>query len=139
MAFSADGKDIVWAVIDSGIDRNHDHFKPFSNLTLALPLEHKDFTSSGNSPLTDEFGHGTHVAGIIAGMMDETSAPQAIIRTRDEESGNIASVIRPLGRPIRGMAPQCKLISMKVLDDDVPWIATVSCSPALVFTSAVTW
>jgi hypothetical protein len=29
--------------------------------------------------------------------------------------------------------------AVKVLDDDVPWIATVSCSPAFVFTSAVTW
>jgi serine protease AprX len=118
MAFSAEGKDIVWAVIDSGIDRTHDHFERFSNLTLSLPLEHKDFTRGGASPLTDGFGHGTHVAGIIAGMMDEESAPQAIIRTRDDESGAIASLIRPVGRAIRGMAPRCTLISMKVLEDD---------------------
>lgn len=118
MAFSAEGKDIVWAVIDSGIDRSHDHFKRFSNLNLSLPLDHRDFTSAGNSALTDGFGHGTHVAGIIAGMMDEEKAPQAIIRTRDDDSGAIASLIRPLGRSIRGMAPQCKLISLKVLEDD---------------------
>ena len=113
MAFSAEGKDIVWAVIDSGIERTHEHFELFSNLNLAPPLEHKDFTSRGGSPLTDEFGHGTHVAGIIAGMMDVEKAPQAIIRTRDD-----ASVIRPVGRSIRGMAPQCTLISMKVLEDN---------------------
>jgi subtilisin family serine protease len=118
MAFSADGKDIVWAVIDSGIDRTHDHFQRFSNLNLSLPLDHKDFTSAGNSALTDGFGHGTHVAGIIAGMMDEAQSPQAIIRTRDDDSGAISSAIRPLGRSIRGMAPQCQLISMKVLEDD---------------------
>jgi serine protease AprX len=118
MAFSAEGRDVVWAVIDSGIDRLHDHFQRFSNLNLSLPLDHKDFTSAGNSALTDGFGHGTHVAGIIAGMMDEDKAPQAVIRTRVDDNGATASVIRPLGRSIRGMAPQCKLISMKVLEDD---------------------
>lgn len=118
LAFSAEGKDIVWAVIDSGIDATHDHFKPYLNLNLSLPLSHQDFTSGGNSPLTDGFGHGTHVAGIIAGAMEEEKSPQAIIRTRDDATDEIASIIRPLGRSIRGMAPQCKLISMKVLEED---------------------
>ena len=118
MAFSADGKDIVWAVIDSGIDRTHPHFEQFSNLKLSLPLDHKDFTSDGNSPLTDEFGHGTHVAGIVAGMMGAEEKPQAIICTRNEDSGDIASVIQTLTGAIRGMAPQCKLLSLKVLGDD---------------------
>jgi subtilisin family serine protease len=117
LAFSAEGKDIVWAVIDSGIDKKHEHFKPYSNLDLPLPLAHRDFTC-GNSPLTDGFGHGTHVAGIVAGMMGEDKDPQAIIRTRDEDSGAVESVIRPIGRAIRGVAPQCKLVSMKVLGDN---------------------
>ncbi|HVV46662.1 MAG TPA: S8 family peptidase [Bryobacteraceae bacterium] len=117
-AFSADGKDIVWAIIDSGIDQTHEHFAPFCNLALVPPLAHKDFTPGGDSPLTDAFGHGSHVAGIVAGMMDEAKSPQAIIRTRDHESGEITSAVRPLGRTVRGMAPRCKLISLKVLDDD---------------------
>lgn len=115
LAFSADGRDIVWAVADSGIDEKHPHFQPYSNLDIAAPIQHKDFTG-GNSPLTDEFGHGTHVAGIIGGEMDESKNPHAIIRKRDTGCEAVASVIRPLGRAIRGMAPQCKLVSMKVLD-----------------------
>jgi len=65
-AYAADGKDIVWAVIDSGIDQRHQHFHEYGNLVLPPPLDHRDFTPAGNSPLTDEFGHGTHVAGIVA-------------------------------------------------------------------------
>ncbi len=64
--FAAWGEGIVWAVLDSGIDGKHPHFKKYKNLDLQSPLEHRDFTG-GNSPLTDEFGHGTHVAGILAG------------------------------------------------------------------------
>jgi len=118
MAFSADGKDIVWALIDSGIDQTHPHFAQFGNLQLTPPLAHRDFTDAGNSPLTDELGHGTHVAGILAGAMEAEQNPLAVIRTRDVESGSIASVVRPLGAAIRGMAPRCKLISMKVLGAD---------------------
>ena len=115
-AFSADGKDIVWAVIDSGIDRRHQHFTQYCNLTLPLPLEHQDFTPGASSPLTDEFGHGTHVAGIIAGRMDESKGPQAVLKVGDDEE--CATVTQPLGRAIRGVAPQCRLLSLKVLNAD---------------------
>ncbi len=115
-AFAAEGKDIVWAVVDSGIDRTHEHFRQYSNLALAPPLEHRDFTPGGNSPLDDEFGHGTHVAGIIAGMMDESRAPQAAVQIRDDGNGVVSSVVRPLDRTIRGVAPQCGLLSLKVLN-----------------------
>lgn len=114
-AFTAEGKDIVWAVIDSGIDENHPHFQDCSNLRLPAPIQHHDFTLGGQSPLTDEFGHGTHVAGIIAGRMAKDKNPKAVIRTRDEQSGSISSTVRPLGA-VTGMAPRCKLLSLKVLD-----------------------
>jgi serine protease AprX len=117
-AYAAEGKGIVWAVVDSGIDQGHEHFRHHSNLALPVPLEHRDFTQAGDSPLTDEFGHGTHVAGIIAGVMDEASVPRALIGARDQGSAACASAVQPLGASIRGLAPQCKLLSLKVLDAD---------------------
>jgi serine protease AprX len=96
-AFSAEGRHIVWAVVDSGIDGAHTHFQRYENLALCAPLEHRDFTAAGNSPLTDEFGHGTHVAGIIGGSMDRCAGPLALIRTRNEESG--ATENNPAARP----------------------------------------
>jgi serine protease AprX len=114
-AFAADGKDIIWAVIDSGIDKSHPHFLNLKNLELPQPLQHCDFTDS-NSELIDDFGHGTHVAGIIAGVMHEQEKPSAVIRSRDEATGVISSTVLPLEREVSGMAPRCKLISLKVLD-----------------------
>lgn len=114
-AFAADGKDVVWAVIDSGIDKTHPHFEKLKNLSLAKQIDHQDWTG-GNSPLTDECGHGTHVAGIIAGALGTEKDPQAVIRTRDDESGIVSSKVLSLEKQVRGMAPHCKLVSLKVLD-----------------------
>ena len=78
VAFSALGAGIVWAVVDSGVDGTHPHFETHGTLDLKAPLYHRDFTleeqvgtpSPDPTALTDPFGHGTHVAGIIAGEHD---------------------------------------------------------------------
>lgn len=117
LSFSANGEDIVWAVMDSGIEGEHPHFGLHENLTLGPPLEHKDFTIRGDgAPLKDEFGHGTHVAGIIAGEMvaSETAPINTVARHRDE-NGEVTYSIQKIDK-ISGMAPRAKLLSLKVLD-----------------------
>lgn len=124
VSFTAVGEEIIWGVLDSGIDKDHPHFKKHKNLDLPSPLKHADFTGSGTAEdnqdraLTDLFGHGTHVAGIIAGeMCEKDGAPiNAVARHRDED-GNVEYQVFPVKR-IAGMAPQAKLLSLKVLDDD---------------------
>jgi serine protease AprX len=144
VSFSAFGEGIVWAVVDSGIDATHPHFATYENLKLKQPLRHHDFTGGPNSPesddegtaLFDEFGHGTHVAGIIAGATyTDGAAPaagsggasgtssiatvkhiHAMAKRRDEE-GETTYVPLEL-TSITGMAPKCKLVSLKVLDEN---------------------
>ncbi|MEO6877471.1 MAG: S8 family serine peptidase, partial [Gemmatimonadaceae bacterium] len=131
-SFSAAGKNIVWAVLDSGVQGDHPHFRKHGTLNLAAPLRHRDFTAAPGAPetpLVDEFGHGTHVAGIIAGELEPsdlidpgataaaTAAPPAItaIARHRDESGNVVHELVPIDK-IRGVAPQCQIVSVKVLD-----------------------
>ena len=124
-AFSCTGDGIVWAVLDSGIDALHPHFEAHDNLNLTQqpPLRHLDFTDAAdndhNTALVDRFGHGTHVAGIIAGLMVDpgkvTPQIRVVSRVRDE-TGEVVERERHPPR-ISGMAPRCKLLSLKVLDE----------------------
>jgi subtilisin family serine protease len=58
-----DGTGVRVAVIDSGIDYNHPDLRGRVNLSLS-----RNFTDEGAAAdVTDESGHGTHVAGIIGG------------------------------------------------------------------------
>ncbi|MFE4721626.1 S8 family serine peptidase, partial [Streptomyces sp. NPDC056728] len=86
----ADGKGVTVAILDSGVDYSH------PDLGGALGKGHKvvggyDFVNRDADP-TDDNGHGTHVAGIIAG--------------RAAEKGGVT-----------GVAPGADLLAYKVMDD----------------------
>jgi subtilisin family serine protease len=99
LGYGADGKGISWAVLDTGIAADHPHFDEFKNVQaqwdctqLGKPVKHE--RGSAASGRLDKDGHGTHVAGIIAGRLKLAD-----------------------GTVMSGMAPQCQLYGFKVLDD----------------------
>lgn len=118
-SFSALGDEVVWAVLDSGIDAQHPHFFKHRNLEIANPIRHLDFTvlSGAGEPLVDVFKHGTHVAGIIAGEMTQKDGEITTESRYRDETGEIKTITKK-EKLISGMAPRCKLVSMKVLDDN---------------------
>jgi len=105
LGYGADGFKIAWAVLDTGIRADHPHFldvtgenlvvEQYDCLKVGPPVLLKPNTSKYKA--LDGNGHGTHVAGIIAG----------------------ASHVMHEGEQkwFRGMAPRCKLYGFKVLDD----------------------
>lgn len=127
-SYSALGHGFVWAVIDSGIDHCHPHF---SELELAaegrgedLPHGltshlHRDFSFLVNpdnpvtlAPLVDESGHGTHVAGIISGRAPDGAHPRVALSQESEDGGFVQ---RARHGTLSGMAPECELVSLKVM------------------------
>jgi subtilisin family serine protease len=133
VAFSARGEGIVWAVMDSGVDGEHPHFRLHDNLGREKKkkgskdpspdvFDHQDYTVDGEgAPLTDELGHGSHVAGIVAGEIgpppQDGSAPEPVYSVRRERDTRGEVVYRRAEvKQIAGMAPCCRIVSLKVLD-----------------------
>ncbi len=126
-AFAASGEGIVWAVADTGIASGHPHFRTHGTTNLPDGLAHRDFTESyadeaaaASAALRDADGHGTHVAGIIAGETGRTRADGSAweIVVHREERVNANSVREDEDTPehgISGLAPRCKILSLKVL------------------------
>ncbi|WP_214468260.1 S8 family peptidase [Microbacterium flavescens] len=120
-SFDATGDGIVWAVLDTGIDARHAHFRTYETLSLPEGLTARSFVpgTTDESALQDPNGHGTHVAGIIAG--GQTASPRGKriaaatwYRTAEGDTG----VERVTLDRISGMAPQAKILPIKVLRDD---------------------
>jgi serine protease AprX len=83
-----DGRGVTVAVVDSGI-ADHPDLAGRQLLEVEIVGHEKGFA--------DPYGHGTHVAGIIAGGGDSSSGPGAF-------------------RRFNGIAPRAGLISVRVLD-----------------------
>src|SRR5262249_55034611 len=79
------GAGVTVAVLDSGIAKVHD------DLSGSSVVAFKDFVN-GKLTRYDDYGHGTHVAGIIAGSGKDSNGKMA------------------------GTAPGAKLVVLKVLD-----------------------
>lgn len=133
-SFDAAGSDIVWVVIDSGIDENHPHFRTFETLKGSVANLHRDFTKDAStddsalisSALSDEDGHGTHVAGIIAGSLLGSSNAQSstdlrvgqhIAKSEESVLEDVAARMGCEPGRLAGVAPRCKLISLKVVSE----------------------
>ena len=98
--FDARGKGITWAVMDTGINAAHPHF---TTLNTVVSTMSKNFSSSDT--LDDREGHGTHVAGIIAGMAPAWAEGKPYhAATFVEEQGETPQLVELAACP-SGMAP----------------------------------
>ena len=138
-SFSASGKEIVWAVIDSGVFAGHPHFGAArdkdNHRLLADDVAdlHRDFTDASLAnydldkqnaltALVDECGHGTHVAGIITGRAPTT--PGSTVEVFERVFTPVSDTRHDVTQQprwfdvneLRGVAPDCRIVSLKVLD-----------------------
>jgi len=94
---TATGRGVGVAVIDTGIDGAHPDFRGTdgaSRVTASVVIN-PDATTPG-----DSYGHGTHVAGIIAGDSGRRAADD------------------PMADRYVGIAPDATLIAVKISDED---------------------
>jgi subtilisin family serine protease len=101
LGYNAYGQGITWAVLDTGIDRHHPHFHNPAFAPEGTIAAEWDCTARG--PVqpgsgNDANGHGTHVAGVIA--------------------GGLQAVGDPAGPDMLAMAPRARLVTYKVLADN---------------------
>lgn len=102
LGYGALGRGIGWAVLDTGIRADHPHFQLFKNIAgqwdctkRGKPIEVTEKVSA----TLDKNGHGTHVAGIIAGryeLPEKKEGPTVLFS---------------------GIAPEAQIYGFKVLDD----------------------
>jgi hypothetical protein len=131
--YCCSGTRIVWAVLDSGIDATHPHFTVNDTLCAdTVKTLHHDFTNpapAGSSAraLTDSFGHGTHVAAIIAGRCPADPTELRIASNQPTAQGLPQWAARTLatGKWLSGVAPSANLVSLKVLDDSGKTLSSV--------------
>jgi serine protease AprX len=95
-AYALTGAGIGVAVIDSGIAPHPD----LNNASGASRVVYSQSFVSGNTSAVDQFGHGTHVAGLIGGNGSSSGAANGYPAT------------------YAGMAPGVNLINLRVLDQN---------------------
>jgi len=92
--YGLDGSGIGVVVIDSGVTNRTDFNNASSSASRVVYNE--NFVQSSNTA-SDQFGHGTHVAGIIAGNGNQSTGANYT-------------------RTFKGLAPNANIINLRVLD-----------------------
>jgi len=92
------GSGIGVALIDSGVNAHKD-FNSTGLLSALLPLSRVAYNQSflSSSSTGDQYGHGTHIAGLIAGNGASSTGSQ-------------------YSRTFKGIAPNAKILNLRVLD-----------------------
>jgi subtilisin family serine protease len=93
IAYAALGRGITWAVLDTGVDGAHPHFGADTLSEVWDCTGRGAPTRIAPADARDPHGHGTHVAGLVAGAPEDPA------------------------RPNPACAPAAKLVVYKVLDD----------------------
>ena len=99
------GSNVMVEVNDSGIDATHPDFGTGAGLPVRV---FGDPINPSVNSLVDTVGHGTHVAGIIAG-----NGTESLTVTNAQ-----GSIIPAAPYQFRGMAPLANLLSMDLNDSD---------------------
>jgi subtilisin-like proprotein convertase family protein len=101
--FGLTGSNVFINVNDTGIDPTHPDFAPVAGARIF-----------GDSPLslTDTDGHGTHVAGIIAGSGARST----------NVNNALGSIMPAVDLQFRGKAPESKLFSIAFDPEDGPFV-----------------
>lgn len=76
-----DGSGVSVAVLDSGVDYRHPELSPGGTDSAAKTVKLWDSIGNDDDPM-DENGHGTSVAGIIAGSVDGVAPKARIVAVR---------------------------------------------------------
>jgi subtilisin family serine protease len=104
--YGATGEGIHWAILDTGIWSGHPHFERYRNVAAQWDCTRRGavipWEPTPGQQRLDGHGHGTHVAGIVAG---------SLLLPGDE-----GAETEPL--ELDGMAPRARLHIYKVLRDD---------------------
>src|ERR1700683_5017092 len=90
------GAGISVALIDSGVSSHPDLYQGI--LPLSRVVYQQSFVP-GNSSATDQYGHGTHVAGLIAG-------------------DGLSSTGFSYSKTFRGIAPGANILNLRLLDEN---------------------
>src|SRR5262249_37619966 len=96
-SYGLDGRGVGVAVIDSGIDANHEDFSKNSNGGGGSRIVYAENFVDSEATTQDLYGHGTHVAGTIAGNGAASNGGGSF-------------------RSLKGIAPGANLINLRVLD-----------------------
>ena len=88
------GSGIGVALIDSGVNQ---HLDLYSGILPVSRVVYNQSFASGNSSTNDQYGHGTHIAGLIAG-------------------DGLASTGPLFSQTFKGIAPNAKIANLRVLD-----------------------